>query len=195
MIGSHIISSGAVNYVLFNNRVGAAPQEITSTSYLLLESNGSTHTLGGMVPNAGYDVTVDNDVVTVERNDSGAYVSSAAGVLQFELGSGNTAAKPTTTQHIVTGEALSMVAFPNPASDRLELRFVLPSASEKAVVSLFDAAGNRIATLADEPGVPGEHVVRVDLRDSNLATLADGAYYCRLETDNGTITSPVVIVR
>lgn len=195
MIGSHIISSGAVNYILFNNRGGAAPQEITSTSYMLAEENGSTHTLCGMVPNAGYDVTVDGSLVTVERNDSGTYTTSAAGVLQFDLGSGNAVAKSTTTQHIVAGETISISAFPNPATDRLELRFSLPITSEKAVVSLYDAAGNRVATIAEGPGTPGEHLLRIDLRDAHLSTLANGTYYCRLETDNGTTTTPFVVAR
>ena len=75
---------------------------------------------------------------------------------------------------------LSFKAWPNPFSDRLALSFTLPR-SEEAEVTLYNASGQRVATLEEGILPAGEHRVSWKARKA-----ASGLYFCILRTSEGT---------
>jgi hypothetical protein len=85
--------------------------------------------------------------------------------------SGVVEAKPAVLQ-----PSLSLKASPNPFSDRLTLSFDLPR-SEQARLMLYNASGQRIATLAEGILPAGEHQVSWKAREA-----ASGVYFCVLKT-------------
>jgi hypothetical protein len=72
--------------------------------------------------------------------------------------------------------ALSLKTWPNPFSDRLALSFALPR-SEQAWVMLYNASGQRVATLAQGVLPAGEHQACWKAREA-----ASGVYFCVLRT-------------
>jgi hypothetical protein len=76
--------------------------------------------------------------------------------------------------------SLSFKAWPNPFSDRLTLSFALPR-SEQAGMTLYNASGQRVATLAEGVLPAGEHRVSWKARKA-----ASGLYFCILRTSEGT---------
>jgi YD repeat-containing protein len=79
-------------------------------------------------------------------------------------------------------------ATPNPGSGVIQLGFSLPK-EEHAVLRIYDAAGRRVATLADGTYGAGEHPVRVSAPD-----WSPGVYFYRLEAGGRTLTRKLVII-
>jgi len=75
--------------------------------------------------------------------------------------------------------ALSFKARPNPFSDRATLSFSLPR-SEEARATLYNASGQKVATLAEGILPAGEHQVSWKARKA-----ASGLYFCVLWTPEG----------
>jgi hypothetical protein len=70
-------------------------------------------------------------------------------------------------------------ARPNPFSDRTEVRFALPVATE-ARLDVFDASGARVRTLGSGLLPLGRHAVVWDGRDEHGRTVGPGVYHCVL---------------
>lgn len=88
--------------------------------------------------------------------------------------------------------ALSFAApWPQPARSGVAFRFALPARGE-ATLELFDAAGRRVAVLADGPHEAGEHTLRWDGRDGDGGRVAPGLYLARLTAAGRPITRRVV---
>jgi uncharacterized repeat protein (TIGR01451 family) len=90
----------------------------------------------------------------------------------------------------VTGSKLAIdAARPNPFSDYVDIRFsTIFDAPVRLTVT--DASGRTVATLADEPMTGGEHELRWDAR-----TLSSGLYYLRLKSDDRTVTERLILVK
>lgn len=70
---------------------------------------------------------------------------------------------------------------PNPFSDKTEITFALPKSCE-ATVTVYDASGAKVATLAKGSYKAGVHKLLLDVK---AAKLQPGVYFARLETDTG----------
>jgi len=81
---------------------------------------------------------------------------------------------------------------PNPAAAETAIRFALP-ADERATLDLFDAAGQRVATLVDGPLAAGEHVVRWSPRAQTPAVDA-GVYFLRLTAGGRAVVRRLAII-
>ena len=79
--------------------------------------------------------------------------------------------------------------FPNPARGAATLRYELRKASDVALV-VYNALGQRVATLAGGPKPAGRHEMQAALRD-----LPSGMYFVRLTSDEGTRTRKLILVR
>ena len=78
-------------------------------------------------------------------------------------------------------------AWPNPFSDRTNIRFALPE--ERVVrLDLFDALGRHVATLADRAFDAGVHLVPFD-----ASRLGAGIYFCRVQA--GDTIESIAITR
>jgi len=102
---------------------------------------------------------------------------------------------PDTTASVKNEEAtgkdvLCVKVGPNPVTDHLQIRFVLPLESRLSA-ELYDAAGCRVQTLVGGSWSRGSHMVTAD-----LSTVAPGVYFLRLGDGRGaSLTRPVVISR
>ena len=83
--------------------------------------------------------------------------------------------------------------FPNPFNPVVRIPFALPDGSPVRVrVGVWNALGQRIRRLTDEPLVAGYHEVTWDARDDAGRPVASGVYFCRLEADE-TVTARLVL--
>ena len=87
-----------------------------------------------------------------------------------------------------TGFRLSQNA-PNPFRDRTTLTFELDRPGDVRL-EVFDAAGRRVATLAEGRRAAGSHTVAWD-----AAGLASGVYVARLRSDDAVATRQMTVVR
>jgi hypothetical protein len=83
---------------------------------------------------------------------------------------------------------------PNPFNPETEVRFALARAG-RVRLEVFDAAGRRVAVLADEVREAGEHQVAWRGRDQGGRTVPSGAYYVRLEADGGRDTRKIMLLK
>jgi hypothetical protein len=86
-----------------------------------------------------------------------------------------------------TGEVALAIVGAHPARGELALRFDLPRAS-RVTLELFDAAGRRVATLADGDYATGSHLARWG------AGARAGVYFARLAVDGAVRTRRAVLV-
>ncbi len=77
--------------------------------------------------------------------------------------------------------------FPNPAGEHIRLPLSL-SESIRVQITLYDASGRRVRTLADGLLPPGEQVV-----NASVSGLASGTYHLEVRTAKGMLTQKVVV--
>ncbi len=85
-------------------------------------------------------------------------------------------------------------AHPNPFNPEVSVAFTVGRAGPVQLV-VYDAAGRRVATLADRPFTAGPHAVSWDGRDDAGRSAASGTYVVRLSTDTGRDALKLVLVR
>jgi hypothetical protein len=83
---------------------------------------------------------------------------------------------------------------PNPARGTTRIAFELPRAAHVRV-TVFDAGGRRVRTLADGPAEAGARSLVFDLRDDRGRPLGAGLYLVRLEAEGRSITRRFAAVR
>jgi hypothetical protein len=91
----------------------------------------------------------------------------------------------------VTGSLAGLEAScaPNPCSDRGAITYLLP-ADGHVRLTLYDALGRQVATLADAMQTAGRHNAWFD-----ASLLAPGVYGWMLECGGGRVGDRVVVVR
>jgi hypothetical protein len=90
--------------------------------------------------------------------------------------------------------ALAIGSFPNPSSDRATVTFYVPL-SGHGRLDIFDAAGRRMGQIFEGYLTAGSHRTTWEWANGAGHPLGCGVYYCRLETGDGAVTSPLVRVR
>jgi hypothetical protein len=93
----------------------------------------------------------------------------------------------------LSGIALAS-GYPNPFNKHAVISYTLP-ASVKITLTIYDIAGRQVATLADGVEGPGVKSVAWDGRTANGARAAAGVYFCRLETNRGSLVRKIVLTR
>ena len=105
---------------------------------------------------------------------------------------------PSGTLGVGDGPARAALSFaapsPNPARGSATLRYSLSSRGA-VKLALFDAAGRRVATVADGVMEAGEHSVAFALRDDAGRELPAGLYLARLEAEGRVLTRRIAAVR
>jgi enediyne biosynthesis protein E4 len=74
--------------------------------------------------------------------------------------------------------------YPNPFNSATVIRFALPVGGD-VELSIFNLAGQRVATLADGTRAAGAYTINWDGRDDDGRALASGVYLYRLRTGDG----------
>jgi hypothetical protein len=85
-------------------------------------------------------------------------------------------------------------ASPNPFRDATAVRFALPREA-RVTLTVFDAAGRRVRTLADGAFPPGEHAARWDGRNENGSPVSSGLYFVRFEAEGRRLHTRVMAIR
>ena len=81
-----------------------------------------------------------------------------------------------------------IINYPNPFTNSTKITF--KTEGGHTLVQIFDTAGKRIATLADQLYTAGTYTVTF-----NTATLASGVYYARLQNGSLQQVRPMLKVR
>ncbi len=87
-----------------------------------------------------------------------------------------------------TSEAIHLSVTPNPASDKITIRYILP-AFQSAYISIVDARGQTVKSM--EPSMSedgGEYTWNV-----NIQNLPPGLYFCQLQTKHQKITQKFIV--
>jgi uncharacterized protein YjdB len=87
--------------------------------------------------------------------------------------------------------SVRLTSYPNPFANQTTVSFTLPKAEQKVTLAIFDAVGNRIATLYSgkaEANVANEFVF-------DGSQLPAGAYFARLITAQGSQTFKLIVVK
>jgi len=86
--------------------------------------------------------------------------------------------------------------YPNPFNSETVIRFALPTAAD-VDLSIFNLAGQQVATLVEGARKAGAYTVNWDGRDKNGRALASGVYLYRLRTGDGqqVETRKLILVR
>jgi flagellar hook capping protein FlgD len=90
-----------------------------------------------------------------------------------------------------TPEKFAFEAFPNPSSSRVVLQFRLER-DGKTALSIFDAKGRKIRSLADQVRAAGWNAIEWDGKDDRGRAVRAGTYFARLEAAEGQKTEKVI---
>jgi hypothetical protein len=84
---------------------------------------------------------------------------------------------------------LALKASPNPAGSRTQISFNLPAAAE-AELSVFNIAGQKVATLAQGPMTAGAHAV-----EWKTGNVPNGVYFYQLQTGSRSVSQKILVVK
>ncbi|HYJ34314.1 MAG TPA: FG-GAP-like repeat-containing protein [Candidatus Binatia bacterium] len=83
---------------------------------------------------------------------------------------------------------------PNPFNPRTEIRFTMPRAGH-ARLSVYDAAGRRVATLLDGSAPAGERRVEWAGKDDAGHAVASGIYFYKLDADGTSLSRRMALLK
>jgi hypothetical protein len=90
----------------------------------------------------------------------------------------------------LTGLSFAPVT-PNPFNRQVTFAYALPFET-KVKLSVYDASGRLVIRLVDRVEEPGEKRVAWNGKADNGDRIASGVYFCRLETERGTLVKKIV---
>ncbi|MBN2465130.1 T9SS type A sorting domain-containing protein, partial [candidate division WOR-3 bacterium] len=89
---------------------------------------------------------------------------------------------------------LALAVHPNPLRSRATIAWSLPTAG-RVSVKVYDAAGRVVRDLVGEHMAAGQHSVTWDGRAADGRRIANGVYFCKLTTADGSRQRKVVIAK
>jgi flagellar hook assembly protein FlgD len=84
---------------------------------------------------------------------------------------------------------------PNPFNPSTSIRYSVGKNGAMVRMHVYDVAGRCIATVLDETGQAGVHVVHWNGRDDDGRPVASGIYFCRLSVDAWSATRKMVLLK
>jgi len=84
---------------------------------------------------------------------------------------------------------------PNPFNPVTTIAFTVPADAMEIDLSIYNAAGERVATLASGEATPGRQSVVWNGHDDAGERVASGIYFVRLSSDADTRTRKVVLLK
>jgi hypothetical protein len=107
----------------------------------------------------------------------------------FALAPGEEQAEETTSGNGLPKSITLSQNYPNPFNPSTEIRFTLPQATH-VKLTVYNVAGQVVATLIDADAPAGFHAVRLD-----ASTLASGVYFYKMTTGNFTQTKKMTLLK
>jgi flagellar hook assembly protein FlgD len=87
-----------------------------------------------------------------------------------------------------------MQNYPNPFNSSTVIHFNLPT-SDIIYLSIYNIAGQQVATLAQGMRQAGTHVINWNGKDDNEHALASGLYFYRLQSSTHQQTRKLILLR
>jgi hypothetical protein len=84
--------------------------------------------------------------------------------------------------------------YPNPFNPNTQIAFDLPRA-EHVELAIFNALGQKVATLLDEARPAGYHVLTWDGRSGGGAELSSGVYFCQMKAGRFQSVRKMLLMR
>jgi hypothetical protein len=98
------------------------------------------------------------------------------------------------SETIVSSTSIKISAAPNPARVMTQISFSLPSAG-MAEVTVYNIAGQKVASLVSENLSAGKHSLTWNLKDAKGNAVPNGVYFYQLTAGNRTLSQKIVVVR
>ncbi len=89
----------------------------------------------------------------------------------------------------VRPDEVSMTVYPNPVNRRGTIDYTLPE-KQRVELRVYDLLGREVATLASGTRDAGRHRLSLPMEQ-----LSSGVYFGRLQTEGGTRTQKITVVR
>jgi hypothetical protein len=94
----------------------------------------------------------------------------------------------------VTKSPVTIGNYPNPFNPRTTITFSIP-AEGRVRIDIYNLRGQKITTLTDARMTQGSHSIDWDGKAATGSDVASGFYLCRLNTDSGTATRKLLLMR
>ncbi|MGQ9706281.1 MAG: T9SS type A sorting domain-containing protein [bacterium] len=85
--------------------------------------------------------------------------------------------------------------YPNPFSDKITISFNIEGKSQSIRLAIYDVSGKLICLLKQEIAPIGEHIATWDGMSQTGESVSTGVYFCRLESESGTSTRSIILLR
>jgi hypothetical protein len=95
---------------------------------------------------------------------------------------------------VIAGEPVAIWSAPNPLQTSAVIAYRI-GRRQQARIEVHDTAGRIVAILRDGPVGPGEAAVTWNGRSDRGEPVAPGVYFCRVVTDDGSCSTPIVVLR
>ena len=106
----------------------------------------------------------------------------------------NTTVVKETSQNVFPAQFILGQNYPNPFNSSTVIHFNLPT-SDIADLSIYNIAGQKVATLAQGMRQAGTHVINWNGKDDNERLLTSGLYFYRLQSSTQQQTRKLLLLR
>jgi len=183
----HVIDTSDWSTTIVALEAGADPRDVD-----ILDSAGYAYVAGGQATTTGTRVYII-ELSTVSLKD--AFTPTGGGnanviAVQAQV----TSAMTGVADHALAEPGVDLRCFPNPFNPALTVEYHLsrPCGVE---VTVYDAAGRRVAVLDEGDRAAGDHRVSWPGVDEGGRRVATGAYFVRLEAGGGVATEKSVLLK
>jgi hypothetical protein len=162
--------------------------------YLLrLDAAGDTlwtGTYGGSGWDIAYSVGVTSDGGYIVAGETDSYGAGYADFFAVKVAG----CEASTGKVDGAGDAWLLSAYPNPLTASTRIRLVTPEPTDVLAV-IYDTRGRAVATLADRTHGDGVHILEWDGTDTRGRPVAQGVYYCRVQSDGRVAAAKILVAR
>ena len=168
------------NYFATDTGITFLPVNSSYTSYSWDFGDSSTST--SVAPIHAYKKNGTYTVVLNVLNGSGPCNSSAYSINLNTTGTGIQSD---------AANAIHLLAFPNPFSDKLEIDYTLATPG-MVNATLYDITGRAITTLVSARQIEGNHTILLNTLENGMKA---GVYLLRMDVNNSIITERLIMVK
>jgi thermitase len=146
----------------------------------------------------------DDEFVTFTSAEAGWYEvvvfkdgyedMSKGGVFELRIGEAGVAGV-WSEEHLIPDDFTIEQNRPNPFRGLTTVRYGVPNAGAHVKLSVYDAGGRHVATLADGSREAGFHDATWDGNSASGKPVSSGIYFCRFEAGGRTLTKQMLLLK
>jgi flagellar hook assembly protein FlgD len=119
---------------------------------------------------------------------------SKGGVFELRIGEAGVAGV-WSEEHLIPDDFTIEQNRPNPFRGLTTVRYGVPNAGAHVKLSVYDAGGRHVATLADGSREAGFHDATWDGNSASGKPVSSGIYFCRFEAGGRTLTKQMLLLK